>query len=78
MRANTQRTTRGAGDKRDWKGKDETVGNKYIRRSVKGRGMGWGTWGIQDGHHRDFQDLARQGTFRKEGREFEGGGFGVD
>ena len=43
------------------------MGNRDIRRSVEGRGMGWGTWGIQDGH---------SGTFRKESREFEGGGFG--
>ena len=36
---------------------------------MEGRGMGCGTWGIQDGHDR---------TFRKESREFEGGGVGVD
>ena len=45
------------------------MGNSDIRRSVEGRGMGRGTRGIQDGHHRDFQDPTRQGTFRKEGRE---------
>ena len=56
---------------------DKTVGNRDIRRSVEERGMGRGTRGIQDGHHKDFRDLTRQGTFGKEGREFEGGRFGV-
>ena len=45
------------------------MGNKYNRRSLEGRGMGWGTWGKQDG---------TTGTFRKENREFEGDGFGLD
>ena len=78
MRANTQRTTRGAGDKRGGRRKDKTAGKRDIRRSVEGRGMGRGTRGKQDGHHRDFQDLTQQGTFGKEGREFEGVGVGVD
>ena len=30
-------------------------------RSVEGRGMGWGTWGKQGGHYRDFQVLTQQG-----------------
>ena len=45
------------------------MGNRDIRGSVEGRGMGLETRGIQDGHYRDF---------RKESKEFEGGGFGVD
>ena len=77
MRANTQNVqgeqeTRGMGE-----GRKQTVGNRDMR-TVEGRGMGRGTRGKQDGHHRDFQDLTRQGTFGKEGMEFEGGGFGVD
>ena len=44
----------------------------------KGEGWGQGTQGKQDGHYKDFQDLTRQGTFWKEGREFEVGGFEVD
>ena len=38
------------------RGKDKTVGNRHIRRSVEGREMGRGTRGIQDGHCRDFQE----------------------
>ena len=40
-----------------------------MRRSVEGRGMGRGTQGKQDG---------TPGTLRKESREFEECGFGVD
>ena len=63
MRANTKRTATG----------HETIGVGV------GRTKQWGTetldlwkgegWGIQNGH---------TGTFRKESREFEGGGVGVD
>ena len=58
MRANTQRTARGGmrQEGRD-RGKDKPVGNRDIRRSVEGRGMGRGTRGTQDGHYRDFQEL---------------------
>ena len=36
------------------------LGNRDMRRSVKGKGMGRGTQGKQDGHYRDFQVLIRQ------------------
>ena len=45
------------------------MGNRDNRRSVEGSGIGRRTWGKQDG---------TTGAFRKENREFEGGGFGVD
>ena len=32
-----------------------------MRRSVEGRGMGWGTRSKQDGHYRNFQVLTQQG-----------------
>ena len=44
------------------------MGNRDIRRSVEGRGMGRGT----RGHYK--MDIT--GTFRKESREFEGGELG--
>ena len=52
----TERTTRGAGDKRGGRGKEKTVGNRAMRRSEEGRGMGQGTQGKQDGHEGDFQE----------------------
>ena len=51
----TECTTMGAGNKRGGRGK-EKVGNSDMRRAVEGRGMGWGTQGKVDGHHRDFQE----------------------
>ena len=45
------------------------MGNKDNRIPVEGRGKGRGTRGKQDG---------TTGTFRKENREFERGGFRVD
>ena len=45
------------------------MGNRDIRRSVEARGMGRVHW---------VNKMATTGTFRKESREFEGGGFGVD
>ena len=37
------------------RGKHKTVGNRDMRRSLEGIGMGWGTLGKQDEHYRDFQ-----------------------
>ena len=69
MRANTQRTARGhettvAGEGRTKQWEAETFGDLW-------KGEGWG------GEHGVYtMDIT--GTFRKESREFEGGGFGVD
>ena len=71
MRANTQniqqgeQETRGVGEERK-----KTVGNRDMRRSVE-ETAGWG------GEHRVYK-MGTTGTFRKESRELEGGGFGVD
>ena len=54
------------------------MGNIDRRRSVEGRGMGRGTWGIQDGTLQGLSGSYMTGTFRNESREFEGHGFGVD
>ena len=37
-------------------GRKKTAGNRDMRRFVEERGKGWGTWAIQDGHYRDFQE----------------------
>ena len=54
----------GVGDKRDGRGKHKTVGTRDMRRSVDGRGVGWGTWDKQDGCYRDFQE-GKQGIGRR-------------
>ena len=51
----TECITRGAGGRRDRRGKHKTVGNRHMR-SVEGSRMGRGTQGKQDGHNRDFQE----------------------
>ena len=40
IRANIKLITKGAGDKRGKRGKHKTVGNRDMRRSLEGRGMG--------------------------------------
>ena len=61
---------------REWEGQNSGEQRHY---EICGRERdGAGNTGIQDGYHEGFQDLTRQETFRKEGREFEGGGFWVD
>ena len=69
MRANTQSTargheTRGVGVGRTKQWGTETLGDKWKRE-------GWG------GEHVENKMYITR-TFRKESREFEGGGFGVD
>ena len=53
------------------------MGNRDSRRSVKGRGMGWGTQGKQDGHYRDFQEGKEVGLgWINGGRKDRGFGWG--
>ena len=54
-----------------WEREEKTVGNRDVRRSVEGRGMGRGTRDIQDGHYRDFQDLTRQGLSGRKARNLK-------
>ena len=62
----SEHTTHNKGIRRQGVGEGRTKqwGNRDIRRSVEGRGMGWGTQGIQDGYCRDFQE-GRQGIWRR-------------
>ena len=69
-------TTRGARDKRGRRGKEKTLGNRDMRRSVEGRGMGWGTQGKLDGHYRDFQVLTRQGLLGRKAGNLKDVGLG--
>ena len=69
MRTNTQRTARRGmrQEGREWKGQnsgEETLGDLW-------KADGW------VGEHLVYK-MDITGTFRKESREFEGGGFGVD
>ena len=47
------------------------MGNRDMRRFVEGRGMRRGTQGKQDGHHRDFQVLKRQGLSGRKARNLK-------
>jgi len=73
MRANTQNVQQGEQETSSVRGKEKTVWNRDMRRSVEGKGMGQGTQGKHDGHYRDFQVLTQQGLLGR-----KGGGFGVD
>ena len=58
MRANThnaqqgEQETRGVGEGR----KKDIVEQRHEEICGRERGMGWGTWGKQDGHDTDFQE----------------------
>ena len=52
------------------------MGNRHIRRSVEGRGMGRGPQGKQDGHYKDFQVLPRQGLSRRKAGNLKDVGLG--
>ena len=68
MRAKTQNVQQGAQETTGvGETRKKTVWNRDMRRSVEG--MGWGT---------RVNKMDATGTSRKESREFEGGGLGVD
>ena len=71
MRPNTQRTARGGGHEARGAGVGRTKqwGTETFGDLWKGEG-----WGREHGVYK--MDIT--GTFRKESRKFEGGGFGVD
>jgi len=69
MRANTQRTTRVGRRQEGWEREGQNSGEETLGDLWKGEG-----WGGEHGVYK----MDSTGTFRKESREFEGGGFRVD
>ena len=58
---------KGSREKMGGRVKHKTVGNEDIRRSIEGRGMGWGKW---------VNKMDNTGTFRKESRDLNEVGLG--
>ena len=52
------------------------MGNRDMRRSVEGRGMGRGTQCKQHGHYRDFQVLTQQGLSGRKAENLKEVGLG--